>query len=51
MGFDKKDVPSDYIFDSLPISRNDITMYNDLNDLLEVHADPKFYIAQGYYKH
>ena len=50
MGFDKKNIPSNYIFDNLPSSRNDIIMYNDLNDLLEFHANPKYYIAQGYYE-
>lgn len=50
MGFHKKDIPRGYIFDSLPLSRNDLTMYKDLNDLLDFQADPKYYIAQGYYE-
>lgn len=37
----------DYVDDELPV-RNDMHLYEDLNDLLEMGAAPKYYMSSGY---
>lgn len=39
----------DDLENTLPVC-NDIKLYNDLNDLLEMHAPEKYYMSSGYYQ-
>ena len=39
----------DNIVDPMPYG-NDLHLYNDLRDLLEMHADIKYYMSNGYYQ-
>lgn len=47
MGFREDLLPLDYKLPPLPTCREDINLYHDLNDLLEFHNDPKYYLASG----
>lgn len=38
----------DYLPDILPVE-NELVLYKDLRDLLEMGADPKYYLASGYF--
>lgn len=51
VGFDKKrygENLNNIKFKVLPQKRNKKPIYHDLNDVLEMHEDKSFYIAQGY---
>ena len=45
MGFKKEDIPSNYNFPKLP-ENNNLTIYKDLNDLIEKKVEPKYYLSQ-----
>lgn len=47
MGFRADLLPQDYELLALPTKRQDLQLYHDLNDLLEFHNDPKYYLSQG----
>lgn len=50
MGFDRQRYGQEALFqiENLLPTGNNQCLYNDLNDLLEFHADPKYYMASGY---
>ena len=48
VGFREDIIPNNYTFDMLPLGREDLSLYNDLNDLLEFNPDDKYYVASGY---
>lgn len=47
MGFRKDILPINYKLASLPEKREDLNLYKDLNDLLEMKNDPKYYLSSG----
>ena len=47
MGFRKKDIPDGYIFPPLP-NKKELSIYNNLNDLLEENVASNFYLSQQY---
>lgn len=47
MGFRKNLIKDNSILKSLPLGRKDLNLYEDLNDLLELKNEEKYYLAQG----
>ncbi|EGO9794979.1 DNA (cytosine-5)-methyltransferase 1 [Enterococcus sp. DIV0609] len=50
VGFSNEKFGKDALLETLeelPNGRNDLNLYNDLNDLLEVNAPAKYYLAEG----
>lgn len=47
VGFRKDLIPENYNFDELPDKKTDIKLYRDLNDLLELRNDEKYYMSSG----
>lgn len=51
MAFDRERYGEDVnMLENILPDHNDLHLYEDLNDLLELHADPRFYMANGYYQ-
>lgn len=50
MAFDKEyyDAEQIIMLPNLLPDHNDLQLYEDLNDLLELHAEPRYYMASGY---
>lgn len=48
VGFRKDIIPNGYEFNELPVGRDDLDIYRNLNDLLETNVDDKYYVASGY---
>lgn len=47
VGFNRGILPSNYCFKELPKSRRNGEIYSDLNALLELGANPSYYLASG----
>lgn len=50
MAFDRRRYDAEALMqlDNVLPQENDWNLYEDLNDLLELHADPKYYMSSGY---
>lgn len=47
MGFRKDDIPKNYVFPPLP-KYKELSLYSDLNDLIEEHVEIKYYLSEQY---